>query len=78
MLKSQAVCDRILPVCLVLTTIGAGPVLAHDHSELLSHHWEIPTYIREVHFQMGLMAVAACAIAVIKLIRSLKGITTRQ
>lgn len=78
MLKAQAVCGRILPVCLVLAAMSADSVLAHGHSELLSHHWEIPTYIREVHFQMGLMVVAACAIAVIKLIRSLRGSTTRK
>jgi sulfur relay (sulfurtransferase) DsrC/TusE family protein len=77
MLQAQAVCDRIL-VCLFLTFVGAGSARAHEHGELLSHHWEIPTYIREIHFQMGLMAAAALAIAVIKLVRSLKGSNTRR
>jgi|GEM_PF-3251696 len=78
MRTAQAVCYRLLPVCFILSVFDAGPVWAHDHSELLSHHWEIPAYIREVHFQLGLMAVVTCAIAVAKLIRSLKGSATRQ
>ncbi len=69
----RAVCYRILPVYIVIVI---DAVWAHDHSEMLSHHWEVPAYIQEVHFQLGLMAIAACIIAVIRLIRLLKGSAT--
>ncbi|MCL5102544.1 MAG: hypothetical protein M1133_00320 [Armatimonadetes bacterium] len=37
--------------------------LAHGDAEELGHHWEVKSYVGEMHFQIAVMVVAALAIA---------------
>lgn len=46
---------------LILLAI-ARPVLAHGGADELGHHWELPPYTRELHFQMIMIVLITCAI----------------
>ena len=41
--------------------IVSAPACAHDELAEMGHHWAIPGYLGEVHFQILAMAAAACA-----------------
>ena len=53
----------------LLFTIFASPAFAHDHEhECLGHHWAMPEYPAEIHYQLIMILAAAAVIIAYKLI----------
>lgn len=55
---------RVLISCLMgLWLVGCTCALAHNEAEELGHHWEIKSYVGELHFQLAAMICTAFLIA---------------
>ena len=55
---------RVAAASAVLSISAAKPGLCHHHTDpsALGHHWAMPIYLAEIHFQMALMGAAAVCI----------------
>lgn len=45
----------VLLICILL--LASSTAQAHDDELIMGHHWSLPAYIGEVHFQLAAMAL---------------------
>lgn len=69
----------LIPACSIITMLSSVAAWSHGGPEELGHHWAVPTYTNEIHFQIAVMAFITCGVLVGSLImRRMKNRSSRQ
>jgi len=60
--------NTLIPAYSAIMMFTTNLAWGHGGAEELGHHWVLPVYTNEIHLQIALMAVIACAVIVCPII----------